>query len=195
MPADTAAPADSLAQFSENPSQRHPINLRVSINRLYPGQKLRRKDEGETRWDVFNKAFHPEIHMPESLLDEIAVGHSFCAVMSSYRNSDNFVSSQTLALDYDSGNLSIDELMADDFIANHASFIYSTLSHTEDNRKWRIVFVTTERISDHEVYRKAMTALLDRYEMTDQAIKDPARFLYGSNPHTGTHKFLVRIHR
>jgi hypothetical protein len=98
-----------------------------------------------------------------------------------------------LALDFDTGNLSLEDLLADPFIARHASFIYETISSTPDNRKWRVVFILTEAIDDAEVYRKAATALLDRYKTTDQSIKDPARFLYGMKPRIGAPHFLGNV--
>jgi hypothetical protein len=145
------------------------------------------------RWGKFNGAFQTETHSPDSLLSEIAAGHSFCAALSGYRNAERFVSSQTLALDYDSGNPSLDDLLTDTYIASYGTFIYSTLSHSEESRKWRVVFVLSEPITDPQVYRKAMTALLDRYQGTDQAIKDPARFLYGSHPKSGVCKFMGNL--
>src|SRR5918996_5103046 len=145
----------------------------VSINRLFPGQKLGMPPE-EKRWARYNSSFHEEEHTPDSLLVEIEKGHSFtcslgrcqglhcgtwcaaeeckgipghCGRPAGYRHSHHFKSSQVLALDDDGRNLSIDELLADSFIAQYASFIYPTISWSPDNRKWRIVFVATEAMT------------------------------------------------
>ena len=62
---------------------------------------------------------------------------------------------------------------------------YTTISSTPETPKSRAVFVLEEPITDSGRYRKAREAFLHRYPQSDQAIKDVARFLYGSHPYTG----------
>jgi hypothetical protein len=100
------------------------------------------------------------------------------------------VSSPFLALDFDQGNLGLQDLLADPFIRANATFIYSTISYALDNRKWRVIFILTEAITDARVYNQAQTALLARFGTSDQSIKDPARFFYGSKPHTCIRYYL-----
>ncbi|HZA23571.1 MAG TPA: hypothetical protein VFA32_13390, partial [Dehalococcoidia bacterium] len=108
-----------------------------------------------------------------------------CGRPHGYRISWHFASSQVLALDVDAGNLTIQDLLADLFISQYASFIYPTISWSPEQRKWRVVFILTEAITDAQVYRKAATALLDRYDTTDQQVKDPARLFFGMKPGNG----------
>jgi hypothetical protein len=190
------------------------LQFAVAINRLYPGTKLGPAGT-DTRWGAFNGGFKVETHTPESLLEEIKQGHAFCPELRtekcdrehcgqwcckkrrdegdashcgrplSYRLSWHFRSCQYLALDIDSGDLTLEVLLADPLIGNFATIIYSTISSTPENPKWRVVFILPEPITDGQVFRKAATALLDRYRNTDQQVKDPARFFYGSAPMTG----------
>ena len=130
------------------------MQIRASVNRKLPGIKL---DIGDPRWADFNGSFQLETHTSESLLEEIRQGHSICAELGNcerehcdrwccpgrrkrsdsshcgrpagYRISWHFVASQALALDFDEGNLDLDELMDDSFINSYATFIYSTISH------------------------------------------------------------------
>ena len=186
----------------------------VSINRLYPGEKLA---IGDRRWGRFNGAFQKETHTAESLLAEIRAGHSFCCALRGdncgldhcgttkpccpdrrndpthcgrpfgYRKNSHFVSAQTLELDFDAGDVisSIPYLREAPFIREYATFLYSTLSSTLEAPKSRAVFVMEEPITDAAFYSKARTAMLHEYPESDQSIKDVARFLYGSHPHTG----------
>ena len=192
------------------------LRIEVSINRLFPGEKLGRQGK-DRRWSGFNAAFKPEVHTAESLLAEILSGHSFCCALRrddcgldhcgvakpccpdrhnaptycgrplGYRKASHFLSAQTLELDFDQGDetSSISFLKADPFIAQNATFLYSTISSTPERPKSRVVFVMENLITDAAIYRKARTALLHRYPKSDQTIKDSARFLYGSHPHTG----------
>lgn len=185
----------------------------VSINRLYPDEKLA---IGDRRWGRFNGAFQRETHTAESLLAEIRQGHSFCCVLRDddcgldhcgerfccpmrkydvthcgrpfgYRKNSHFLSAQTLELDFDQGDetSSIPHLMGRAFIREYAALLYSTLSSTPEAPKSRVVFVMEEPITDADHYRNARIALLHRHPESDQAIKDSARFMYGSHPHTG----------
>ena len=51
------------------------------------------------------------------------------------------MTSQVLALDVDSGNPTVDDLLADPFISSYGTFIYPTISWTPDNRKSRSNYV------------------------------------------------------
>jgi len=192
-----------------NSNNRNSREFRLSISRKYPKEKLG-FGTAETRWAEHNNSFVPEGHTPESLLEELKRGHSFCAVLGScerdhcgqwccpprrkandpthcgrpqgYRVGWHFVSSQTLALDFDTGNPRLTDLQSDPFIAQYGTIIYSTLSATEEERKWRVVFVLAEPITDASLYCRAETSLLNRFGDSDQSIKDPARFLYGRFP-------------
>lgn len=204
--------------LSHEPRQWPERKIEVSINRHFPGRKLAISDP---RWAIYNSAFTPESHSAQILLEQVRRGHAFCSVLGScqrdhcgqwccaerrkandlshcgrpagHRISWHFVSSQILALDFDYGNLSLDDLLADPFIMTYATFIYSTISSEPDNRKWRVVFILEEPITEAVVYCQAQTALLARFAASDQSIKDPARFLYGSNPETCVTHFLGNI--
>ena len=150
------------------------VELRVSINRMCPGEKLPR---GDKRHYHYHGGFRAETHTPESLFQEVRRGHAFCPELlpgdcglahhgrwcssnpkrrsycpdadtpghcgrpNRYRVAEHFKSGQHLALDVDSGNLSIDDLLADPFIAQQATMIYPTISSAPDDQRWRVVFV------------------------------------------------------
>ena len=191
-------------------SDRH---FDVSINRLYPGEKLG-FGGGERRWARFNAGFSAESHTADSLLAEIMRGYAFCCVLGGcdldhcgvrwccadrksdprhcgrpvgYRKGSHFQSAQSLELDFDQGDetSSIPHLLTDPFFCKYAAFLYSTLSSTPDSPKSRVVFILEGPYTDAEGYRQARIALLHRYPRSDPSIKDAARFLYGSHPHTG----------
>jgi hypothetical protein len=166
------------------------IKFQIGINRLCPGEKLR---QGDPRWGSFNGAFRTEEHTPETLLAEIQKGHAFCPALKGYRKAENFLCAQYLALDMDSGAPQLEDLLADQFIYRYASFVYSTLSHTPEAPRWRVVFILPEPLTDSDAYRKVQTALLARYGNTDQSIKDPARLLFGSDPNTSVSRYLGNV--
>ncbi len=150
----------------------------------------------------------------DSLTHEIRNGHSFAAVLDGcslehcggrwccferkndarhcgrprgYRQAGHFLSAQTLELDFDQGNEAsgIPYLLGEVFIAQHAAFLYSTLSSTPEAPKSRVVFILDKPIIDAVLYGAMRRALLTEFPSSNQSIKDPARFLYGSNPENG----------
>src|SRR5919106_794997 len=94
--------------------------LQVSINPLWPGQKLRSKYEGETRWSRHTGAWRTETHTIESLCQCVTGdGYSFGAVLKRpWRHSSNFQSAQVLATDNDGASL--ETLVAIPFVEDHA---------------------------------------------------------------------------
>jgi hypothetical protein len=174
----------------------------VSINRLYPGEKLG-PPTTDKRWFSFNASFRNETHTPASLLAEIKNGHAFCCFLGAcskpdcdrpygHRLNRHFVSANHIGLDFDSGDhhSTFECLLRDDFLSRHSAFLYTTLSHTPQVPKCRVVLVVDTPFTDADYYRRAKVALLAKYPSSDPTVKDPARFLYGSRPKGGESIFL-----
>ncbi|MCR8659308.1 hypothetical protein [Paenibacillus endoradicis] len=64
------------------------------------------------------------------------------------RQKRNWQSQQIIALDIDEG-LSLEEALENQFIKEHASFLYTTFSHTTDKHKFRIVFALDKPIYEY----------------------------------------------
>ena len=71
----------------------------------------------------------------------------------------------TIELDFDRGDetSSITYLMTDGFIAEHAAFLYSTLSSISTAPRSRVIFILDRPYSDAEGYRQARLALIHKY--------------------------------
>jgi len=63
------------------------------------------------------------------------------------RSSDNFLCTDFVAVDVD-GNRTIDNALADPLVKNNALFIYTTVHHTPDDHRYRIVFGLPRTIID-----------------------------------------------
>ncbi len=128
-------------------------NLRsnVSINRTCPGEKLG-PPPSEKRWAKYNGSFVTEEHTPATLLEQIALGYSFCAVLGGcqgvccggwctspehkkvpghcgrpggYRRNQHFESAQFIATDFDTGDQrsSFENLLRQPLIAKQGAFL------------------------------------------------------------------------
>jgi len=193
----------------------------VSINRTWPGRKLG-LPPSEKRWAEYNGSFVTEEHTPGSLLERIALGYSFCAVLGGcqevccgtwctasehkslsdhcgrphgFRRNQHFQSAQFIALDFDTGNAqsTFDYLLRQPLVARHGSFLYTTLSHTLDHPKCRVVFLTDAPFIDPVYYRMAKRAEMAQLPWGDASVHDPARLFYGSHPEQGQTRYLGKV--
>ena len=190
----------------------------VAINRMWPGVKLGAAP-AEKRWSKYNGGFRAETHTPASLLAEITKGYSFSAALGDcrglccgnwctdlehkripghcgrpigYRRNAHFQSAQLVALDFDTEDerSSIDYLSRHPLVVDHASFLYTTLSHTPEHPKARVVFILETVVTDVELYRRLKRAVMARLLWGDASVHDPARMFYGSSPRDGQTLFL-----
>jgi len=196
------------------------MQLMVSINRTWPAEKLG-LPPAERRWGKYNGNFVAEEHTPISLLDQITQGYSFTAVLGGcqgiccgawctkldhkvpdhcgrpdgYRRNQHFQSAQFIALDFDTGDVrsSLEYLLEQSFIGHHGGFLYTTLSHTPDCPKCRVLFIIDAPITNSDQYRRAKRAVMAQLPWGDASVHDPARLFYGSHPHQGQNRFLGNV--
>lgn len=109
----------------------------------------------------------------------ICKGHAFTAHFSDgYRRTENFLCSDFIAADIDSG-MTIKEAIQSDFIRKFATFLYTTPSHSDDFPRFRIVFLIDETIINPNDWKNALLGLAVMLE-SDQSIKDAGRLFFGS---------------
>ena len=196
-------------------------NFWVSINRFWPAQKLG-MPPSERRWAGYNNSFVTEEHTSASLLEQIALGYSFCAVLGGcqgvccggwctasehkglsehcgrphgYRRNQHFQSAQSIALDFDTGNewSGFEYLLLQPLIAQQGAFLYTTLNHTPEHPKSRAVFITDAPFTDPDHYRRAKRAVMAQLPWGDASVHDPSRLFYGSHPHQGQNHYLGNV--
>jgi len=97
----------------------------------------------------------------------------------SYRKSHNFLASDVLSLDFD-GGVTIDEIVQNALVKEHASLLYTTVSHTDDAHRFRLVFVLPRTIECPNEMKWATKALEKRLG-SDPSATDAARWFAGSH--------------
>ncbi|PRT36258.1 hypothetical protein [Bacillus wiedmannii] len=122
----------------------------------------------------------------EKLADELGKGKSFVPAKFKYvkgekrRAIQNWESQQVIALDFDEG-LTLEEALNESYFKENAAFVYTTFSHTEENHKFRVVFVLDETVTQYRHFKCIINELLERYPYADQACKDGSRLFFGGN--------------
>lgn len=128
-------------------------------------------------WDAFKNGFTAENFTLNELKYFIHRGDAFSyAYKNDVRSSSNFIGTEVLAADVDKG-LTIEEALELPFVKNHAQFLYTTTSHTQEKHRFRIVFTFQGGITNADDLRKVVTAISARVS-GDMSVTDSARIFY-----------------
>ncbi|MBU9120532.1 plasmid replication protein, CyRepA1 family [Burkholderia multivorans] len=148
---------------------------KVAVNR-HIINKIDRQDKEQLR------TLTHEFENMELTADELAAfindGHPFCAQHKGSRKGENFVCSNVLAVDIDSGLL-LDVALQDEYVQKFASFVYTTHSHTPEQHRFRIVFQLDRALNEPEDMRVAYQGII-RLFGGDESCKDACRLFFGS---------------
>ena len=92
----------------------------------------RKPPKGDSIWkDITQSYSNREVNVMD-LANLVYGGHMFAPMLkSNYRNTENFMKGQHLALDAD--GFTINELMREPFIKRYAALLYTTMSHSGDD--------------------------------------------------------------
>lgn len=101
-----------------------------------------------------------------------------CELHSGNRKEYNYCSRQLFMVDVD-GDMTIEELLVDDFYNQYAAGFYATSSFTPELHKFRILFITDKPIIAASTSRKIIRGLRKIFPQSDAACVDPARLFYG----------------
>lgn len=140
---------------------------------------------GDPYWRQFNGSFVNVEKQQLAVASALYDGHPITTWHSSnWRHSRNYLCGQHLGIDFDTEDKrsSIPLLLKDSFISKHAAVIYTTLSHTPDKPRARVIFLLDTPIMQARNYALAAAALLWIFGSADRQCKDAARFFYGGRP-------------
>lgn len=121
----------------------------------------------------------------EDFIKLIQNGWAYCPQLTGTRKKENYLLSNIVSIDIDSGH-SINEILEEDFIKKHLSILYTTTNHTIDDHRFRLMFICDEDIDDPELQTRLNQALTYKFN-GDRSSTDPARLFFGnteSNPMT-----------
>jgi hypothetical protein len=95
------------------------------------------------------------------------------------RREDNFVSRDLIMVDIDSG-MTIEELLADEFYNCYGAGFYTTVSHSWESHRFRVIFRLEQPLTRASDVVKLNKMLLRVYTQADAACKDATRIFYGT---------------
>lgn len=143
------------------------------------------------RFDIMNKASDEQLRRTgygwenhaltvDELRGHIAKGFPFTHQFANGRRlTENFLGADILIADIDKG-MTVDEALEHPFVKDHATFLYTTVSHTALNHRLRIIFLLGRRVVDGEGYKALYESLLNIIP-TDPATKSCATLFFGNS--------------
>lgn len=153
---------------------------KISISSCVLHQKI---PHGSDLWPRFNSCFENMELETQHILQAVYDGKSITTWHKDHwRTSANYICGQHIGLDFDAGDntSSITTLVNDRFILRYGGFIYTTMSHTDEFPRARVVFLLDQPIMQAKNYALAASALLWLFGTADRQCKDAVRFFYGS---------------
>lgn len=121
-----------------------------------------------------------------SLLQKVIIECAWSPIVwkNNYAKTDNFISSDFLALDFDEpGEETLNEI--NNALSDHKRIIATTKSHQKDKNgvtcdRFRLIIPFAERITDYRTYRATYQKALVRFPWADKSCLDGARFFFPS---------------
>ena len=152
-------------------------NVKIAISQYILTQKI---PAGHEIWRSFNASFVNVEYNSSLIASAVYEGRAITTQHANHwRDSKNYLCGQHLGLDFDHGE-TIDNLLHDPFISMYASFLYTTISHTDAEPRCRVIFLMDSPIMQVKNYTLAASALLWLFHTADRSCKDSVRFFYGA---------------
>lgn len=125
------------------------------------------------------------IQQTELAIEELAIG--LCngmtckpALLNGTKSVD-WIQQQVFMLDFDEGTTIEEELQNCNRLGIIPAFGYTSFSHSEEEHRFRLVFITDEVITDVDKRNKLQVTLINTFDKSDKVTFDPTRIFYGGN--------------
>jgi len=112
------------------------------------------------------------------LADMVKQGYAYAPQMRGVRKATNFLRSGIISLDID-GDVSPDVLFSQPLVEQCATVVYTTVNHTRDKPRYRIIFALEHPFEDAEAFRAANEAIALRLG-GDPSVVDAGRLFFGN---------------
>lgn len=154
------------------------MSILIAINDMATGKI----PPGDPRWATFNDRFTPRDLEPVEIANEVYTGHAYAGIHQGRRSLENFVASQHIAVDMDSGDerSGFAALLRHDLVRVYGGMMHTTPSHSDAAPRARVIFFLDEPITDAPGYQTAAKFLVSQFDGADPACTDASRFFYGS---------------
>jgi hypothetical protein len=171
--------------INENPNVAHKRAYRIAANNAIVDKNL----EPDTLLYNHNgllltNNFHNEVLTVDQIIDVVGSGHAICPCVlkeneqqKTKRSEENWIGSEMIALDIDSG-LGIDDVL-ESVMAQFAIMLYTTVNHDKINHRFRIIYPLEHFECNKMRYRRILRKFI-LASSADKNCSDVARMYYGN---------------
>ena len=139
------------------------------------------KEEKKSNTWFTSKPHLPEqilIENEEQLIDIICNNAWSPSIFTTYRNKDNFISTDFIVLDIDEG-LTIESAEKKVHELDLICLCIPSTSHTDDDHRFRLIFPTSRSITKQDAFETTNRFLAEHFNADPSTLSDTARFFYG----------------
>lgn len=140
--------------------------------------QFKSKPKGKQIGTIQNNMKAVEI-TPQELSRKLISGCSFRPALLNGKGNDDWVSQQIIALDFDANTTIEEELDRCKKLNILPNFGYTSFSHTEDNHKFRLVFMLEIEINDTEIMNSVMLKFKSLFLNADKQTFHLGRLFFG----------------
>lgn len=141
-------------------------------------KKFNNKPTGYETGGVQKRIKQTEIEISE-LASGLCNGMTCKPALLNGTKSVDWIEQQVFMLDFDEGTTIEEELNNCDRLGIKPVFAYTSFSHSEEEHRFRIVFVADEVIRDVDKRNKLQTTLINTFDKSDKVTFDCTRIFYG----------------
>lgn len=157
--------------------------LKLAINR-HIINKI--ESQSDPRWEIFTaQCENVELTIAE-FSDHINQGHAFCAQHKNRKKNANFIGTNIVTVDIDK-DMTVEQALADPFVRQYGTLLYTTPSHTPDQHRFRLIFMSDRIITDSEEMKLAYKGIIRKFG-GDDSCSDACRGFFGS---TGSNPIIL----
>lgn len=120
----------------------------------------------------------------EELANGLCHGYTCKPALLIGSKSADWIEQQVFMLDFDHGTTVGEQLITAEQLGITPVFLYTSFSHTEQEHRFRMVFINDSIITDVEKRNKLQSTLIHLFDKSDKVTFDCTRIFYGGCGHT-----------
>jgi hypothetical protein len=145
------------------------VSIRLDFTDKATKEELSRSGRGWTNNELDLKQF----------VDHIKSGFPFThQFFGGKKTKEHFQQTNVLVADIDAG-MTVEQALDDEFIKAYGTLIYTTPRHTQEQHRFRIVFVLDRLIFNPNLYESMYAGLMMKIPATDPNVRSAAQFFQG----------------
>lgn len=154
--------------------------ININIKCMLDKELYKEKPTGWKVGRIQNNLANAQVEISvEELAEYLCNGATFKPALLNGKKSEDWISQQVFALDFDGGSTINNEIERCKQLNIQPAFGYTSFSHTVEKHKFRLVFIADSVITDRELRDKLQITLIKTFSKSDQVTFNADRLFFG----------------